>query len=61
LGFVADLLIDGGHFVLRASDGSAAVPQVNEYPGKIDLMLSDFQMPGMSGIELHIMGVDRAR
>ena len=46
LGFVVALLVEGGHFVLKASSGSAALQQAKDYPGKIDLLLSDFQMSG---------------
>jgi DNA-binding NtrC family response regulator len=52
LEYVGELLVDGNYKVLTASDGEAAVEQSSNYKGEIHLLLSDFQMPGMSGIEL---------
>jgi two-component system cell cycle sensor histidine kinase/response regulator CckA len=60
LNVVSKLLIVGGHNVLTASSGAEALQQSSNYSGEIHLLLSDFQMPGMSGIELAIrMSVDR--
>jgi CheY-like chemotaxis protein len=52
LAFVSELLRDGGHTLLTASDGEHALERARSYEGEIHLLLSDFQMPGMSGIEL---------
>ena len=52
LKFVSTLLADGDYHVLTASSGAAALQQSKDYKGEIHLLLSDFQMPGMSGIEL---------
>jgi len=52
LAFVSKLLIDGRHSVLTAVDGPCAVEVARSYEGEIHLLLSDFEMPGMSGIEL---------
>jgi CheY-like chemotaxis protein len=52
LEYVGELLVDGNYKVLTASDGEAAIQQSSNYKGEIHLLLSDFQMPGMSGIEL---------
>jgi two-component system cell cycle sensor histidine kinase/response regulator CckA len=46
------LLQKGGHNVLRARDGPEALRLSQNHPGDIDLLLTDFQMPGMSGIDL---------
>ena len=60
LEFVSGLLVDGDYHVLTASSGAAALQQSREYKGEIHLLLSDFQMPAMSGIELATrMCVDR--
>jgi len=52
LKFVSGLLAGGGYHVLTASSGAAALHQSKDYKGEIHLLLSDFQMPAMSGIEL---------
>jgi two-component system cell cycle sensor histidine kinase/response regulator CckA len=49
---VSALLAESGYNVLTAATGSKALQQSREYPGEIHLLLSDFQMPGMSGIDL---------
>jgi two-component system cell cycle sensor histidine kinase/response regulator CckA len=35
--------------VLQANSGLNALKVAGEYPGRVDLLLSDVQMPGMSG------------
>ena len=45
-------LFDGDYHVLTASSGAAALQQSRDSKGQIHLILSDFQMPAMSGIEL---------
>ena len=45
------LLRDSGYNVIEASSGSAALGALDANAG-IDLLLIDFAMPGMSGIEL---------
>jgi len=52
LQFVSQLLVAGGYRVLRADNGEAVLQQSRDYKGEIHLLLSDFQMPVMSGIEL---------
>jgi two-component system cell cycle sensor histidine kinase/response regulator CckA len=43
-------ILEGSHFiVLRASSGFDALKLATDYAGKIDLLLSDVNMPGMSG------------
>lgn len=45
------LLRDSGYHVIEASNGSAALAALEDNP-EIDLLIVDFAMPGMSGIEL---------
>ena len=52
LEFVAALLTDRGYNVLTAGSGLDALAASRAHTGKISLLLSDFQMPGMSGVEL---------
>jgi DNA-binding NtrC family response regulator len=52
LAVVSELLIDGGYNVLTARTGAKGLEQSREFKGTINLLLSDFQMPGMSGVEL---------
>jgi DNA-binding response OmpR family regulator len=60
LKFVSELLVASDYRVLTASSGEAALQQSKDYKGEIHLLLSDFQMPAMSGIELGTqMCVDR--
>ena len=42
----------GGFTVLAAYDGKAALELSRSYPGTIDLLLSDMDMPQMGGLEL---------
>jgi|SRR5579872_1317892 len=60
LNFVSSLLVDSDYKVLTATSGEAALHQSKVYKGEIHLLLSDFQMPSMSGIELAVqMSLDR--
>ena len=52
LKFVSGLLAAADYHVLTAISGEIALQQAREYKGEIHLLLSDFQMPAMSGIEL---------
>jgi DNA-binding response OmpR family regulator len=52
LAVVSELLIDGGYHVLTARTGAKGLEQSRKFKGTIDLLLSDFQMPGMSGVDL---------
>ena len=50
---VVAAILNGAHFnVLQARSGEEAVTLSANYPGKIDLLLSDVQMPLMTGPEL---------
>jgi PAS domain S-box-containing protein len=46
------LLEEHGYRVLVAKDGKAALELAEEYGGRIDLLLTDVAMPGVSGPEL---------
>ena len=50
--FVCELLKSEGLTVLPASSGEAALAMFSNYSGSIDLLLTDFEMPGLNGIEL---------
>jgi DNA-binding response OmpR family regulator len=50
--FVASALRDEGYQLLLAASAEEAAHVSNEYPGAIDLLLTDAIMPGKSGIEL---------
>ena len=47
-----NILKASGHTVLAAYDGKAALELSRSYPGTIDLLLSDMDMPRMGGLEL---------
>jgi DNA-binding response OmpR family regulator len=49
---VAALLDRYGYTVIVARDGSEALQKAREFNGAIHLLLSDIDMPGMTGIEL---------
>lgn len=50
--FVWKLLKTDGFTILTAGDGQAALQASDNYPGTIDLLLSDVEMPRMGGLEL---------
>jgi DNA-binding response OmpR family regulator len=52
--FVAALLLKQGYNVIVAVDGLSALQKAREFHGTIHLLLSDIEMPGMTGIELAI-------
>jgi CheY-like chemotaxis protein len=52
LELVSMILTQTGHTVLCASSGVEALMVFSSYHSKIDLVLTDVQMPGMNGIEL---------
>ena len=52
LKFISGFLPQSGFNVLFAGSGEDALKQSKEYNGAIHLLLSNLQMPGMTGIEL---------
>lgn len=46
------LLTEGGYSVIEADNGRAALKVMNEELGRVDILVSDVVMPGMTGIEL---------
>jgi DNA-binding NtrC family response regulator len=42
-----------GHFVLSAADGQEALEISHQYPGIIDLLITDIRMPRMNGTNLY--------
>lgn len=52
LKLVAGFLGDNGYTILTAKSGAAALALAKSHAGVIHLLLSDFEMPEMAGIEL---------
>ena len=48
----AEFLKQCGYNVIEAEDGLQAVEAAHKYSGKIDMMITDVVMPGMSGGQL---------
>jgi two-component system cell cycle sensor histidine kinase/response regulator CckA len=46
---IADMLREAGYGVLEAASGHEALAASDAHPGKIDLLLTDLIMPGMTG------------
>jgi chemotaxis protein histidine kinase CheA/ActR/RegA family two-component response regulator len=46
------VLLAAGYQVLVCRDGQEALDQIAQYPGRIDLILSDIEMPRVNGFEL---------
>jgi DNA-binding NtrC family response regulator len=60
LAVVSGLLATSEYNVLTAGTGSKGLEQSRNFKGEIHLLLSDFQMPGMSGVDLAtVMTLDR--
>ncbi len=51
--FIWKLLKADGFTVLASGNGEFALKASRDYPGHIDLLLTDMEMPGMSGLELY--------
>jgi nitrogen-specific signal transduction histidine kinase len=47
-----EILEDSGYVIIEAGSGDGAMKRAAEYPGAIDLLLTDVVMPRMSGREL---------
>ena len=57
---VAELLASADYTILTADSGACALQKSRDYLPAINLLLSDFQMPGMSGVDLATaMAVER--
>ncbi|MBL0062166.1 MAG: response regulator [bacterium] len=41
-----------GHSVLEAADGAAAIATLEEKSGEVSLIILDWNMPGMTGLEV---------
>jgi len=54
LKYVATMLISHGYDVMTGISGEDAIEKAEHHPGEIALLLSDFQMPGMSGVDLAV-------
>jgi two-component system cell cycle sensor histidine kinase/response regulator CckA len=52
LGFVTRLLVNSNYNVLSASSGAGAIQQSRDYQAEIHLLLTDFEMAHMTGIEI---------
>ncbi len=50
--YVRELLDAQGYTTLDASNGTDAVLIAEHYKGRIDLLLTDIVLPGMSGVEI---------
>ena len=46
------LMLQDGHFVLSAADGQEGLALSRQYPGSIDLVITDVKMPRMNGTDL---------
>jgi CheY-like chemotaxis protein len=49
---ICAILKRGRYNVIEARNGGEALLQCERHPGRIDLMVSDITMPGMTGVEL---------
>jgi two-component system, cell cycle sensor histidine kinase and response regulator CckA len=49
---ISQTLESNGFLVLRAGDGRQALALFEAHHAEIDLVISDIEMPGMSGVEL---------
>lgn len=52
LRMVSEALTAAGYSVMAAMDAQQALKMVSEFPGKLAAVITDFSMPGMSGIDL---------
>src|ERR1700679_1670995 len=62
LQFVSGILVDCNYKVLTAASGSLGLQEARNFKGEIDLLLSDFALSGMSGMDLATqLTLDRPR
>jgi DNA-binding NtrC family response regulator len=60
LSVVSEVLADDDYNIITACSGPHGLQQSRDFEGRIHLLLSDFQMPGMSGVDLAtVMTVER--
>jgi two-component system cell cycle sensor histidine kinase/response regulator CckA len=52
LAFVSGFLLQLGYTVLKATSGEEALLRSKEHESRIELLISNIQMPGITGIEL---------
>ena len=52
LTLLADLLRQNEFHVVTACDGAQALDRAREHANQIDLLLTDFEMPNMNGVQL---------
>lgn len=50
---IRDVLTDADYYVLTASDGQQALQISRQFPGRIDILVSDVRMPNLDGIALN--------
>ncbi len=53
--FVAAVLRRHGFTVIEAADGRSAIRRVFDHHGRLDLLVTDFQMPELNGLEVAAM------
>ncbi len=46
------LLKQGGYDLVIAEDGQAALQKADEHKGRVDILVADVQMTGMTGVDL---------
>ncbi|MBF0193819.1 MAG: response regulator [Magnetococcales bacterium] len=49
---ISDICTSVGYDVMEAEHGDAALKVLQAHPGEIDLILMDWNMPGMNGLEV---------
>lgn len=49
---IEKLLRQGGYDILVVEDGQEALQKCEEHKGRIDILVADIQMPGMTGTDL---------
>ena len=52
LSVVSEVLADHDYNIITGISGAHGLQQSRDFKGRIHLLLSDFQMPGMSGVDL---------
>lgn len=51
---VGRVLHEAGYDLMMAEDGCRALQLAKEHTGRIDILLSDIQMPGLTGVDLAV-------